>query len=56
MSQSNSLEKIGVGHPQAIAGLLQVVETTEDEETRREATYSLQKIGQGNLQAIAGLV
>ncbi|MDJ1173976.1 HEAT repeat domain-containing protein, partial [Roseofilum capinflatum] len=50
------LEKIGQGNPQAIAALVQLLEQTEDEDTRWWAAETLEKIGQGNPQAIAALV
>ncbi|WP_273249705.1 hypothetical protein, partial [Limnospira indica] len=36
--------------------LVQVIETTQDEYTRRKAAESLGKIDPGNPEAIAGLV
>ncbi|TVU52716.1 MAG: HEAT repeat domain-containing protein, partial [Arthrospira sp. PLM2.Bin9] len=53
---AESLEKIGVGNPQAIAGLVQVIQNTQSEYTRRLAAESLEKICVGNPEAIAGLV
>ncbi|WP_423789573.1 HEAT repeat domain-containing protein, partial [Limnospira indica] len=40
--------KIGVGNPQVIAGLVQVIQNTRNKNTRREAAESLEKIGVGN--------
>ncbi|MBW4683144.1 MAG: HEAT repeat domain-containing protein [Microcoleus vaginatus WJT46-NPBG5] len=36
--------------------MTKILQTTENEENRKIATYHLGKIGQGNLQAIAGLL
>ncbi|WP_254566996.1 HEAT repeat domain-containing protein [Oscillatoria sp. HE19RPO] len=51
-----SLGKIGVANPEAIARLLAVICTTENEDTRRWAAKSLGEIGVANPDAIAGLV
>ncbi|MEB3831809.1 HEAT repeat domain-containing protein, partial [Phormidium sp. CCY1219] len=50
------LGEIGQGNPQAIAALVNLIATTEDDDTFEEAAWSLEKIGQGNPQAIAALV
>ncbi|MFO7033052.1 hypothetical protein B9T07_25140 [Limnospira fusiformis CCALA 023] len=51
-----SLGAIGQGNPDAIAGLLQIIRTTEDGLTGWLAAENLEKIGQGNPDAIAGLL
>ncbi|MGL4498101.1 MAG: HEAT repeat domain-containing protein, partial [Planktothrix sp.] len=51
-----SLGAIGQGNPDAIAGLLQIIRTTEDGLTCWQAAKNLEKIGQGNPDAIAGLL
>ncbi|MDT9185199.1 HEAT repeat domain-containing protein, partial [Limnospira sp. PMC 289.06] len=48
--------EIGQGNPDAIAGLLEIIRTTEDQDTRGLVAYSLGEIGQGNPDAIAGLL
>ncbi|MEC4895053.1 MAG: histidine kinase, partial [Oscillatoria sp. PMC 1050.18] len=40
----SSLEKIDPGNPEAIAGLVNVIASTDDKDTRRDAAKSLEKI------------
>ncbi|MCT7969330.1 HEAT repeat domain-containing protein [Laspinema sp. D1] len=51
-----SLGKIDPGNPKAIAGLLELMRTTENQNTRWWLPWNLGEIGQGNIQAIAGLL
>jgi HEAT repeat protein/energy-coupling factor transporter ATP-binding protein EcfA2 len=56
---SEWLSKIEPSNPKVIAeiaNLIRIIETNEDEKTRKLAAYSLEKIGQGNLQAISELI
>jgi len=55
-SVGESLGRIDQENETAIAALLNLIATTEDEVTRRQAAASLGKIGQGNPDAIAGLL
>ncbi len=53
---AQSLETIDPGNSQAIAGLLQIIRTTKDENICWQAAKSLEKIGQGNLEVIAAFL
>jgi HEAT repeat protein len=53
---AESLGKIGVGNLHAIAGVLEIIRTTENEDTRRRAAESLGKIDLGNPEAINGVL
>ncbi|MDB9456747.1 HEAT repeat domain-containing protein, partial [Dolichospermum circinale CS-541/06] len=48
--------EIGVGNAEAIAALVELINTSQDEYTRRRAADSLGEIGVGNAEAIAALV
>ncbi len=48
--------KIGAGNPEAIKALVQLLGSSQDENTRRQAAESLGKIGAGNPEAIKALV
>ncbi|WP_084613256.1 HEAT repeat domain-containing protein [Planktothrix rubescens] len=49
------LGKIDLGHPKAIATLVQILENSEDKDIRKRAAESLHKVGQGNPKVITGL-
>ena len=53
---TETLGKIDPGNASAIAALVRILETTEDDGTRRIAVDCLGKIGTGNASAIAALV
>lgn len=53
---AKSLKKIAQGNPQAIADLVKVLETTDDEDTRWDASEILVEIDPGNAQAITELI
>jgi hypothetical protein len=48
------LGKIDLGHPKAIATLVQILENSEDKDIRKRAAESLHKVGQGNPKVITG--
>ncbi|WP_354635317.1 HEAT repeat domain-containing protein [Planktothricoides raciborskii] len=56
MQAAESLGEIDPRNQMAIAALIKVLETTKDEDTRRQVAKSLGEIGQGNETAIAALV
>ncbi|MCW6035573.1 HEAT repeat domain-containing protein [Spirulina subsalsa FACHB-351] len=53
---AESLGEIDPGNPDAIADLLQVIRTPENEHTLCQAAYTLGEIDPGNAHAIAGLL
>jgi len=56
LQAAESLEEIDPGNPKAIEALIQLLDRTQNEETRLQAAESLEEIGTGNPKVIEALI